>query len=232
MESDDTEYQCSECGTEVQSDTKICPNCGALLVDTEEEGDFVEMPVTSNPVDLSIIRSLLDKNRIKYSIKESSLNSVFGLPLGHTTILMVREDQFELVNQLLKDVLEVVVLENAEILYRDFEDFKEVFKAGTYFSVAETEFGYRIGKILNADEWGVHICLFSNHYLLRPDIIKTEELYMSSKEDDPERFGIFHLPVLYSSFKNSEPKFILNGIVSEEELEGYKIWKDAKGGYF
>jgi hypothetical protein len=190
------------------------------------------MPVTSNPVDLSIIRSLLDKNRINYSIKENPLNSVFGLPLGHTTILMVREDQIELVKQLLTDVLEVIVLENSDILYHDFEIFKEVFKAGTYFSVAESEFGYSIGKILVADEWGVHICLFSNHYLLQPDIIKPEELFMSSKEDDPKRFGIIHIPLLYSSFKKSEPKFIMNGIVSERELEGYKIWKEARGGYF
>jgi predicted ATP-dependent serine protease len=86
------EFQCSDCGATVPADANTCPNCGALLVDTEEEGDFMEMPVTSNPVDLSIIRSLLDKNRIKYFIKESPLNSVFGLPLGHTIIIMVRED--------------------------------------------------------------------------------------------------------------------------------------------
>jgi hypothetical protein len=55
---------------------------------------------------------------------------------------------------------------------------------------------------------------------------------MNSKDDDPERFGIMHIPVLYSSFKNSELKFILNGTVSEEELEGYKIWKATKGDYF
>ena len=109
---------------------------------------------------------------------------------------------------------------------------RRYFKAGTYFSVAESELGYRIGKILIADEWGVHICLFSNHYLLRPDIIKPEELYMNSKENDSERFGIVHIAVLYNSFKNAEPKFIMNGIVSERELEGYKIWKNAKGGYF
>ncbi len=66
MESDESEYQCSDCGATIPSEAQLCPNCGALLVDTEEEGDFVEMPVTSNPVDLSIIRSLLDKKQIKY----------------------------------------------------------------------------------------------------------------------------------------------------------------------
>ena len=55
---------------------------------------------------------------------------------------------------------------------------------------------------------------------------------MNSKENDSERFGIVHIAVLYNSFKNAEPKFIMNGIVSERELEGYKIWKNAKGGYF
>lgn len=190
------------------------------------------MPVTSNPVDLSIIRSLLDKNRIKYSIKESPLVSVFGLPLGHTTILIVREDQIEIVKKLLKEVLEEVVLEDADILYDDFEIFKKIFRAGTYFSIAETDFGYRIGKILISDEWGVHICLFSNHYLLRPDKVKPEELYMDAEEDDPKRFGTIHIPLLYSSFKSAEPEFIMNGTVSEKELEGYKIWKNEKGDYF
>lgn len=232
MEPDESEYQCSDCGATIPSEAQLCPNCGALLVDTEEEGDFVEMPVTSNPVDLSIIRSLLDKNRIKNFIKENPLDSVFGLPLGHTTILMVREDQIELVKQLLKDVLEVIVLEDADILYDDFETFKKNFRAGTYFSIAESEFGYRIGKILIFDEWGVHICLFSNHYLLRPDKVKPEELYMNSEEDDPKRFGIIHIPLLYSSFKNAEPEFIMNGTISEKELEEYKIWKNEKGGYF
>ena len=43
---------------------------------------------------------------------------------------MVREDQIELVKQLLKDVLEVTIeLENSDILYNDFEIFKEVFKS-------------------------------------------------------------------------------------------------------
>lgn len=145
---------------------------------------------------------------------------------------MVRKDQIEIVKQLIKEVLEEIVLEDADILYDDFETFKKIFRAGTYFSNAETEFGYRIGKVLISDEWGVHICLFSNHYLRRSEKVKPEELYMDSKEDNPKRFGIIHITLLYTSFKNAEPEFIMNETVTEIELEGYKIWKNEKGCYF
>lgn len=71
MNNQDEEFECSECGATVPFNVELCPNCGALLDGIEKDCDFVEMQVTSNPVDLSIINSLLEKKRIKYSVKES-----------------------------------------------------------------------------------------------------------------------------------------------------------------
>ena len=120
MESDDTEYQCSECGTEVQSDTKICPNCGASLEELSEEDNFVEIPVTSHPADLSTILSLLDENKIKYSINDNAMENVWGPSFTHVPKLLVRKEQADAVKEIIRN------LEEAEIEILDTELFNKV----------------------------------------------------------------------------------------------------------
>lgn len=119
MESEETEYQCSDCGANIPADAKICPNCSSSLDESSEEDNFVEIPVTSNPADLSAIQSLLEENNIEYSINDNSMDSVFGLSLSQTPRLLVRKDQVDLAN----DVIQTFEEENVEIL--DTEVFKE-----------------------------------------------------------------------------------------------------------
>ena len=41
-----------------------------------------------------------------------------------------------------------------------------------------------------------------------------------------------HCPVSKKSFLSWGATFVQQSTVSAEELEGYKMWLDAKGGYF
>ncbi len=47
-----------------------------------------------------------------------------------------------------------------------------------------------------------------------------------------ERLGVGHTPISKKSFAAWHATFVQQSTVSEEELDGYKVWLDAKGGYF
>jgi hypothetical protein len=132
MESDDAEYQCSECGTEVQSDTKICPYCGASLEDLSEEDNFEEIPVTSRPADLSTILSLLDENKIEYSINDNAMENIWGPSFTHVPKLIVRKEQAdavkEIISNLEKDEIEILDKEVFNNVSFEKEDQKEQIK--------------------------------------------------------------------------------------------------------
>jgi len=120
MEPDESEYQCSECGTEVQADTKKCPNCGATLEEPADQGDFVEIPVTSHPADLSTILSLLDENKIEYSINDNAMENVWGPSFTQVPKLLVRKEQADAVKEIISD------LEEEEIEILDTEVFNKI----------------------------------------------------------------------------------------------------------
>jgi len=101
MDSEEVEYQCSDCGSTIQADTDVCQKCGALLEDLLVEDEFERIPITSDVVDITIIESLMKENNIEYFINNNSLDLVFGLPKGHNSTLMVHKEQVDLVRQIL-----------------------------------------------------------------------------------------------------------------------------------
>ena len=48
--------------------------------------------------------------------------------------------------------------------------------------------------------------------------------------DNP--FSMGHVPLTFGAFEAWQPEFLAHGDVDEEELEGYRMWVDAKAGYF
>jgi len=119
MEHDESEFQCSDCGTNITSDAKICPNCGASFEELPEEENFVEIPISSEPSTIATIQSLLQENNIEYSINDNALENVFGSSFNQFPRLIIPKDQAQLVN----DIIDSFEQENVEIL--DIEDFKE-----------------------------------------------------------------------------------------------------------
>ena len=93
--------------------------------------------------------------------------------------------------------------------------------------------GYHVLKILKVDDHGFHVRLYSNQFPEPPKKIDESTLYMAGVDHKPnERLGMGHCPVSKKSFLSWGAAFVQQSTVSAEELEGYKMWLDAKGGYF
>lgn len=92
---------------------------------------------------------------------------------------------------------------------------------------------YGVAKILAADEGGVHIRVYVQRYAARPTTIDPAGLTLSDfllTQTGPLSVG--HLPLSHGTFAHWQPEHIAGGSVGEHELEGYRNWVDAEGGYF
>jgi hypothetical protein len=105
-------------------------------------------------------------------------------------------------------------------------------EGGLYTTPAEKG-GYSVLKVLKLDERGVHVRLYSNHFAEPPKKIDESRLYMAGMNRKPgETLGMGHAPVSKQSFEGWKATFVQQSTVKEEELEGYKMWLEGKGGYF
>lgn len=106
-------------------------------------------------------------------------------------------------------------------------------KEGGLYSVEAEKGGYSIVKILKLDTVGVHIRAYSNRFPQRPTDVEVSKLYMAGIDREPdEELGMGHLPLSRESFSGWKPVLIKVVPVVPDELEGYKMWEEAKGGYF
>lgn len=106
-------------------------------------------------------------------------------------------------------------------------------EGGLYYTPDENG-GYSIIKILKIDNDGYHIRLFSNNFMIPPKLIDEKSLFMAGMWDRKpgESMGMGHLPLSRATFIEWNPVFIQKSTVKPDELEGYKMWLDDKGGYF
>jgi len=102
---------------------------------------------------------------------------------------------------------------------------------GDICSVGSGEGGYKIAKVLKIEKSIVHIALYKNRYAQRPTQVDPTILTFG-KMDDSDGFGIGHLPLSRGSFATWLPVRIQHSPVTDEELEGYHIWNESKGGVF
>jgi hypothetical protein len=106
-------------------------------------------------------------------------------------------------------------------------------KEGGIYATAGESGGYTVLKILKIDDHGVHIRLYSNVYESFPESIDESALYMAGVDRKPnEALGMGHAPISKQSFSTWGARFIQQSSVSDSELEGYKMWLEASGGYF
>lgn len=105
-------------------------------------------------------------------------------------------------------------------------------EGGLYYT-AEPKGGYAVLKVLKLDPQGVHLRLYSNVFSSPPQKIDANTLYIADQPLKPgETRGMGHVPVSRQGFESWHAVFFQQSTVKEEELEGYKIWLEAKGGYF
>jgi len=124
METQNEEYQCSECGTTVSADAKSCPNCGASLEEisekeTSKQEEFVEIPVTSHPADLSSILSLLDENKIEYSINNDAMENIWGPNFIQLPRLLIHKEQVEEVKEIINSIQEKVEVIDTDVFEKE-----------------------------------------------------------------------------------------------------------------
>jgi hypothetical protein len=104
-------------------------------------------------------------------------------------------------------------------------------KAGGLYSVEDGGGRYAIAKVLLVERDGVHVRLYKNKFPTRPAQVDFSSLSLGTVHDK-DGFGMGHIPITHNQFRHWRPVFVGESAVVEEELDGYRMWKDAKGGFF
>jgi len=105
-------------------------------------------------------------------------------------------------------------------------------EGGIYYTQNENS-SYSVLKILKLDDNGVHVRLYSNQFPSPPKHVDESKLYMAGVDKKPnETLGMGHAPVSKKSFSGWKATFVQQSTVKDEEMKGYKMWAEAKGGYF
>jgi hypothetical protein len=106
--------------------------------------------------------------------------------------------------------------------------------AGDLLSIPEEDGRFSVAKILAVDERGVHVRLYVQRFEQLP--LRVDPAHLSTAPFGPGHenpFSIGHMPLSHATFATWQPELIARGTaVVDEELEGYRMWLDAKGGYF
>jgi hypothetical protein len=101
---------CPNCRAEYQEGVRVCADCGEPLVSAlpaeppppTGDLDLVEVLATYNPGDVAILRSVLDANAVEYFMHNEHFAHL--RPMVEPTRLLVRGEQVELVQDLLKNL--------------------------------------------------------------------------------------------------------------------------------
>ena len=104
-------------------------------------------------------------------------------------------------------------------------------QSGGLYSVETSKGEIKIVKVLVVDPNGVHIRLYKNIFTERPTSVDQAELKLG-RFDDPEGFSIGHLPITKEVLFRSKPVFIQSSTVTQDELDGYEMWKEASSTYW
>jgi hypothetical protein len=88
-------------------------------------------------------------------------------------------------------------------------------------------------KLLAVDRSGVHMRLYAQRFPFRLRALNFAELTLAPfGPEGANAFSIGHIPLSYRSFAAWEPRVVGQTEVTNDELDGYRMWKEAKGGYF
>ncbi len=87
-------------------------------------------------------------------------------------------------------------------------------------------------KVLKLDDYGAHIALYKNQFVDFPQSIDEQTLMLGRFDEDEAVLIIGHIPVSYPTLATYKLLFVQSSITREDQLEGYNMWFEAKGGYF
>ncbi len=101
--------------------------------------------------------------------------------------------------------------------------------AGDLCSVLGGDGAFAVAKVLVVEPGKVHVRVYKNTFTSRPERITTTELSLGTIHD-PDGFGMGHLPLSAAGFGAWSPKRIQHEPVTDDELDGYRIWAESGGG--
>jgi hypothetical protein len=101
---------------------------------------------------------------------------------------------------------------------------------GGLYSVSDSS-GFGVVKILAIEPDAVSVRVYRERFPTRPDSVEPAALSLGNI-DDPNGFGVGHMPVAPRDFALWFPVQLGTQPVTDEELEGYRLWKESGGGVF
>ncbi|MGV3724798.1 MAG: hypothetical protein ACO1SX_28195 [Actinomycetota bacterium] len=120
------------------------------------------------------------------------------------------------------------------ILFRRRGPVDQELSAGGLYSTDSGDGSFGIVKVLVEDPSTVHLRLYQNRFTQRPESVDPATLTLGGIDDEDSGIGIGigHLPLARRDFLNWRPMLLMKQSVSDDELEGYQMWKEAGGGVF
>ena len=100
------------------------------------------------------------------------------------------------------------------------------FTVGNIYATLDDDGKYRISKVLAVDEFAVHLRTYANRFDQLDRELDPAVLSLGSI-DDPGGFGIGHFPLAIEAFANDNPIFLKQVAVTEDELDGYKLYLES-----
>ncbi len=91
-------------------------------------------------------------------------------------------------------------------------------KAGGIYSTKSGEGDFKAVKVLVVESGAVHVRLHENRWKERPDTIDPKKLEVA----------IGFVPLSEKGFLGWEPVLVLEEKVTEDELVGYRLWKERE----
>ncbi len=89
-------------------------------------------------------------------------------------------------------------------------------KAGGIYSCKSGDGDFSVVKVLVVENGAVHARLHKNRFKERPTAIDPKQLEVV----------IGHVPLSEAGFRNWEPVLLMEQPVTDEELDGYRLWRD------
>ena len=101
--------------------------------------------------------------------------------------------------------------------------------AGDVCSVLSEAGGFCIAKVLVRETGVIHVRIYKEKFDWRPERVDTKSLSLGTIHDE-NGFGMGHLPLSEGKFGRWSPIIMCREDVVDEELEGYGIWSESRGG--
>jgi hypothetical protein len=103
-------------------------------------------------------------------------------------------------------------------------------QVGGLYSISTGEHEFGIAKVLAIDPGVVSVRIYKQTFPDRPKQIDPSALTLGGLNEKGMGFGIGHLPLSMRTFELSFPVFIMKQDVTDDELVGYRTWKQSGAG--